>query len=132
LNEQVAKFFFDVPPWQPEIIGLRKKTLKVDLAIMFQADRRAVLIENKTMGAGPDSLDDYYRLVDYLNDKGLNATLYVLISHGNPTDPILKSVLSNKGLIILWEDVFRLMDQTPFFKNLFDVNLADYCNFADP
>jgi hypothetical protein len=99
---------------------------------MFPADRRAVLIENKTMGAGHGSLDDYARVVKHLQANGLKAALHVLISRGNPTDSILNHCLEHDLLIILWEDVFRLMAQNPFFSKFFDTDLALYCDFADP
>lgn len=130
LNAKLATSFFGVQTWPQEFTKLA-----VDLAVMFPAERRAVLIENKTVGAGPGSLGDYARVVKHLQANGLKAALHVLISRGNPTDSILESVLENDLSIILWEDVLRLMTQDSFFSQIFKTDktdLARYCDFADP
>jgi hypothetical protein len=130
LNAKLATSFFGVQTWPQEFTKLA-----VDLVIMFPAERRAVLIENKTVGTEEGRLHSYAKVMRFLKDNGLTADLYVLISRGHPSEKILPAIEEDKLRVILWEDVLRLMTQDSFFSQIFktdNTDLARYCDFADP
>lgn len=100
------------------------KNIKPDVVI--KDDMKINIIENKTVQAHDDSLDKYSDLCDILNGNGYSAKLYLLASRGLSQDSVWSVVNERKLPVILWEDVFKKMDEYGYSSKIFGRQLDRY------
>jgi hypothetical protein len=123
---RLSKHSFGLPDWPDDFADL-----KPDVTIVYRDIHRAVLIENKTIGASiAPNVDKYLQLRDYLRrDCQWEAELYYLISCGHETHRDWELIADYSLALILWEDVLRIAADTPFGE-IFGLDLREYAEIS--
>jgi hypothetical protein len=130
---KAGRDMFEIPEW-PKALGNMEPDITIRMPKHGRGRGKAILIENKTVSAKRDRLDDYPSIAKTLQDHQWDVQLIVLISLGNSQNDIWEAIKKNRDelLVLLWEDVLRALDGIDVFKSLFDVPLAPYYEQVRP
>lgn len=126
--KHVAKHLFNISEWSSSLASVEP-----DITICWpegrgRKGRAAAVVESKTVRAKAGRLESNLLVKKCLEDHQWDVDLIVLISLGNSQDDIWKVIEANNTefLVVLWEDVLRVLDEIEMFKSFFDVRLAPY------
>lgn len=122
VETSIKKLFADVHNISNDISQF--KNIKPDIVVIN--DKRIEMIENKTVQASDDSLEKYADLCNILNGNGYSAKLYLLASKGLSQDSVWSIVNEHELPVILWEDVFKKMDEYGYSSKIFGRQLDRY------
>lgn len=113
LDKSTALDIFSLSEWP-------FNSLEPDIVVANALDSRFVLIENKTTRSNPGSIGSYVEAAAYLCSQGRGTDVYVLITGDHPNYEIWKIIKDRRLKIILWEEVFAIIDEDPFFRTFFN------------
>jgi hypothetical protein len=118
-----------MPKVFPELVTPDSKYLaNPDVIIKFSEEKRAALIENKTIRTGPGNLSLYVAAAEELKKHGWAANTMILISAGHERDLLWRSIIALDLPIILWEDVLKEASRMKWIRELFEPeDLSPYC-----
>jgi hypothetical protein len=90
-------------------------------------EKRTTIIEVKTLCASVrENLNRYTELSNYLEENSWSTKFFYLLSHGHERRQDWPALASINARILLWEDLFSLMKDTPI-ACLIGNTLRDYC-----
>jgi len=114
---------FSINNFDKRFVYIRPDILHID-----ENNRKVMLIEVKALSESvARNIELYQDLYEYLRACSWNCNLYYLLSHGHEEQqdwPLMAKYDSN---IIIWEDLFMVMAQTPI-ANLIGDCLNEYCD----
>jgi hypothetical protein len=108
---------FGLKDWPNEILNLQ-----IDVVVLKPEQKVVHFIEVKTVGADVKRNFLRYPIVcDTVRKAHWESNLHYLVSHGHETQtdwPLLAEGNQGRSRILLWEDIFRFVEETPLGKML--------------
>lgn len=111
-----------------DVFAMKYDSICPDMMKIDHQERQVILFEVKTLSASVSrNVKLYSELADYLRKNKWNCDLFYLLSHGHEKERDWSELSENKSRIIIWEDLFSLMADTPI-AYLLGESLKLYCD----
>lgn len=121
-EQRLAGSLFDINDFENQFLHICP-----DITRLNVMEKKVTFIEVKTLSESVlRNLELYTSFVDYLKSKRWKCTLLYLLSHGHEIQKDWKALSSIKSKIIIWEDLFTIMKDTPL-SFLFGDSLHKFC-----